>query len=85
MTEHEAMQNLSEIAIDYAECGEEAVCEALDMAIKALEAVEKIKFIINEKHYPKAEECDYGNFYRCENALMIADIEDVLSALDSEV
>ena len=47
------------------------------------EAIEKIKYIMNEKHYSNAEECDYGNFYKCENALMIADIENVLSELDN--
>ena len=56
--------------------------EALRMAIKALETVQKIKYIINEKHYPDAEECDYGQYYRCENALMIADIEDILTELE---
>ena len=46
---------------------------------KALnEKLEKIKFIINEKHYLNAEECDYGNYYTCENALMIKDIEEIL-------
>ena len=47
------------------------------------EAVERIKFIINKKHYPNAEECDYGKYYSCENALMIEDIEEVLSGLDN--
>lgn len=47
------------------------------------EAIEKIKFIINEKHYSNAEECDYGNYYSCENALMIQDIEEVISSLDA--
>lgn len=47
------------------------------------EAIEKIKYILNEKHYPNAEECDYGQYYSCENALMIADIEEVLSALET--
>lgn len=46
---------------------------------KALkEKLEKINFIINEKHYSNAEECDYGNYYTCENALMIKDIEEIL-------
>lgn len=49
------------------------------------EAIEKIKYIINEKHYHDAEECDYGNYYQCEKALMIEDIEEVLFSLDSEV
>lgn len=49
------------------------------------EALEKIKYIIFEKHYPNATECDYGQYYDCEKALMIADIEDVLSDLDGEV
>lgn len=47
---------------------------------KALkEKEEKIKFIINEKHYSDAEECDYGNYYRCENALMIKDIDEIIN------
>ena len=45
------------------------------------EAIEKIKYIINEKHYSNAEDCDYGNMYRCENALMIEDIEKILTDL----
>ena len=50
--------------------------------MNAYEAIDKIKYIINEKHYSNAEECDYGNMYRCENALMINDIEEVLMGLD---
>ena len=86
MTEAEAIREIKEhLAI--AGC-EDLMCSvaSLDLAIKALESIEKIKYIINEKHYPDAEECDYGQYYHCENALMIADIEDVLTELeDSEV
>lgn len=46
------------------------------------EAIEKIKYIINEKHYHDAEDCDYGNYYNCKNALMISDIDEVLEELD---
>lgn len=53
------------------------------MAIKAIDTIEKIKFIINEKHYSQAVECDYGNMYKCENALMIKDIEEILSDLNT--
>lgn len=63
MTEQEAMQNLSEIAIDYAECGEEAVCEALDMAIKALEVKSKITEIVNRQLI--AGKSNYKEVYDC--------------------
>ena len=43
------------------------------------EKINKIKYVINEKHYPKAEECDYGNYYTCEKALMIEDVENILN------
>lgn len=56
---------------------------AFHMAIKALEKIEKIKFIINEKHYSEAEECDYGNYYNCENALMIKDIEEIINGSET--
>ena len=51
---------------------------AIDMSIKALDTLEKIKYIINEKNYSHAQDCDYGNMYSCENALMIEDIEKIL-------
>lgn len=47
---------------------------------KALkEKIAKIEFILNEKNYIKADECDYGNYYTCENALMIKDIEEIIN------
>jgi len=56
--------------------------KACIMAIKAFDTIEKIKDIIFNKHYSNAEECDYGNYYTCENALMIKDIEEVLEQLN---
>ena len=47
---------------------------------KALkEKIAKIEFILNEKNYIEAEVCNYGNYYTCENALMIKDIEEIIN------
>lgn len=48
MTENEAKAAIDEIAMNYAENGEEEYCEALDTAIKALEEVQRCKEL--EKH-----------------------------------
>ena len=51
MTENEAKAIVHEIAMNYAENGEEEYCEALDIAIKALEEVpqqEEIKSLADE-------------------------------------
>ena len=45
MTENEAKTIVHEIAMNYAENGEEEYCEALDTAIKALEEVQKYRTI----------------------------------------
>ena len=45
MTENEAKAIVNEIAMNYAENGEEEYCEALDTAIKALEEVQKYRTI----------------------------------------
>lgn len=47
---------------------------------KALkEKIEQIAFILNEKNYHNAEECDYGNYDSCENALRINDIGEIIN------
>jgi len=57
--------------------------EAISNSIKALEKLEKINFVINDKDYPNADECDYGHSFGCEYALMIKDIEKIISDLDT--
>lgn len=46
------------------------------------EAINKIKFIVDNKDYPDAVSCDYDQYYGCELALKIKDIEDVLYQLN---
>lgn len=46
------------------------------------EKVEKVEFILNEKKYPNSEECDYGNYDICDNALRIKDIEKIINGQD---
>lgn len=64
---------LNEMCKDYSALG------TVEELRELKEKLDKIKYVINEKHYANAEECDYGNYYKCEKSLMIEDIEHILN------
>ena len=76
------MNYLKDMKMDYQDKRELEQYRAIGTIeeFKALkEKIAKIEFILNEKNYIKADECDYGNYYTCENALMIKDIEEIIN------
>lgn len=86
LSEYQAIGTVEDIQEVMALCKslQETVCRYMNIGtieeFKALkEKIAKIEFILNEKNYIKAEECDYGNYYTCENALMIKDIEEIIN------
>ena len=77
----DVLNNIGDFTTVESEDNGKIVEKAIKDAVVALDIVEKIKYIVNEKLYNNAGDCDYGNYSTCENALMIKDITELLEAM----